>query len=91
MEGELTVLGSGPDQLWSPDAGQTAYVCSAGCAAIGGFEGLGDKGSLRRWLQQDTAMCGTRGEVAPGHMGMVQGAMLVLSVGGPRPSFDSMP
>ena len=58
---------------------------------MGGFEGLGDKGSLRRWLQRDTAACGTRGEVAPGHMGTVQGAMLVLSAGGPRASFDSTP
>lgn len=58
---------------------------------MGGFEGLGDKGSLRRWLPRDTAACGTRSEVTRGYMGTVRGAMLVLPAGGPRASFDSTP
>lgn len=66
-------------------------MCNARCATMGGFRGLGDKGSLRHWLQRDTAACGMSGEVTPGYMGTVQGAMLVLSTGGAWVSFDSTP
>jgi hypothetical protein len=43
----------GPANFWALERGKAACVCSAGRAAMGGFEGLGDKGSLRRWLQRE--------------------------------------